>query len=187
LAARNRSRSHGTSIQLTCARSIWPCPGARHAGQSISTSWPGNARRSITCSTKGYAPLPVAWTLARSRVYFVLPVMGGFSGGGLASLPDELAETLRTPKIQSKISKLSASGLEERHLFLIVRPSAFSWPVFEGLAFDGPLPTGAPLLPDGLSQVWLLTGLQMGGVTRGISGRGWYRDRLPKALDELAI
>ena len=120
-------------------------------------------------------------------MYFVLPGMGGFSSRGLSSLAGELAETLRTPKIQAKISKLAASGLEERHLFLLVRPSAFSWPVFEGLAFGGPFPTEVPLLPDGLSQVWLLTGLQAGGVVRGISGRGWYRDHLPETMDELVV
>lgn len=124
---------------------------------------------------------------AGSRVYFVLPAMGGFSACGLASLPDELAETLCTPKVRSRIRKLAASGFEERHLFLIARPSAFSWPVYERLAFGGPLPTEAPVLPDGLSQVWLLTGLQAGGVVRGISGRGWYRDHLPEKLDELAV
>lgn len=117
----------------------------------------------------------------------MLPAMGGFSGRGLASLSEELAQTLRTPKIQSRISKLAESGSEERHLVLIVRPSAFSWPVYEGLAFGDPLPTEAPLLPGGLSQVWLLTGLQAGGVVRGISGRGWHRDHLPKKLDELAV
>jgi hypothetical protein len=124
---------------------------------------------------------------AGSRVYFVLPAIGGFSGRGLASLPGELAGALRTPKIQLKIRKLAASGLEERHLLLIVRPSAFTWPVYEGLAFGGPLPADAPALPDGLCQVWLLTGLQAGGVVRGISGRGWYRDHLPEQLDEVAV
>jgi hypothetical protein len=119
---------------------------------------------------------------AGSRVYFVLPAMGGFSGLGLASLTEELAPILCTTQIQSKTSKLAESGLEERHLFLIVRPSAFSWPVYEGLAFGGPLPNVAPLLPDGLSQVWLLTGLKAGGVVRGISGQGWYRDHLPEDL-----
>src|SRR5436190_1145964 len=85
------------------------------------------------------------------------------------------------------LGELAGSGLEERHLLLIVRPSAFSWPVYEGLALGGPLPTEAPFLPDGLSQVWLLTGLQAGGVVRGISDRGWYRDHLPEKLDELAV
>jgi hypothetical protein len=124
---------------------------------------------------------------AESRVYFMLPPMGGFSGRGLVSLPGELAAALRTPQIQKRISKLVASGLEERHLVLIVRPSAFSWPVYEALAFGGPLPTEAPLLLDGLSQVWLLTGLQAGGVVRGISGRGWYRDHLLDRLDDLTV
>jgi hypothetical protein len=84
---------------------------------------------------------------------------------------------LDTDKVQSKVSKLAASGLEERHLFLIVLPTAFSYPVFEALAFGGQLPGDAPRLPNGLSQLWLLTGVRAGGVVRGISGRGWCRDK----------
>lgn len=111
-----------------------------------------------------------------SRVYFVLPAFGGFTGRGMASLADELAEVLRTPKMQLKLDKLAATGLRERHLALVVRPSAFSFPVYDGLSFGGPLPGERPWLPDGLSQVWLITGIQAGGVVRGISGSGWYRD-----------
>jgi hypothetical protein len=124
---------------------------------------------------------------AGSRVCFALPAMGGFCGRGLASLSEELDQILRAPNIQSKLSKLAESGLEERHLFLIVRPSAFSWPVYDGLAFGGSLPTEAPTLPYGLSQVWLLTGLQAGGVVRGISDQGWYRDHPFDNLDQLAV
>ena len=124
---------------------------------------------------------------ASSRVYFVLPAMGGLSDPGLAALPGELAVLLRTPKMQSRIRKLAAAGLEERHLLLLVRPSAFSWPVYEGLALGGPLPTEAPLLPDGVSQLWLLSGLQAGGVVRGISARGWYRDHPVDKPDDLAV
>lgn len=124
---------------------------------------------------------------AGPRVYFLLPPVGGFSGRGMASLPDELDEILCTPKIEPKIRKLAATGLKERHLLLIVRPSAFSWPIYEGLAFDGPLPTEAPLLPNGLSQVWLLSGIKAGGVIRGISGDGWYRDHPYDELDDLVV
>jgi hypothetical protein len=124
---------------------------------------------------------------AGSRIYFVLPPMGGFSGSGMASLPDELAEALRTPKMQSKIRKLAVAGVKERHLFLVARPSAFSWPVYDGLAFGGPLPTGVPRLPDDLSQVWLVSGIQAGGVVRGISGRGWCRDHPYDKPDDLAV
>jgi hypothetical protein len=112
----------------------------------------------------------------RGRAYFLLPWIGGFSSRGLESLPIELSEVLRTTKMQSKIDKLTATGRDERHLFLIVRPSAFSFPIYDGLAFGGPLPVEVPVLPDGLSQVWLLTGLQAGGVVRCTSGDGWSRD-----------
>jgi hypothetical protein len=111
-----------------------------------------------------------------SRVYFVLQAMGGCPGRGMASLADELADVLRTPTMQSKLEKLAATGMHERHLVLIVRPSAFSFPVYDGLAFGGPLPGARPHLPEGLSQVWLITGIRAGGVVRGITGGGWYRD-----------
>lgn len=111
-----------------------------------------------------------------SRAYFLLPVMCGFPGRGMDSLSDELANMLRTPTMRSKLDKLAATGLSERHLVLAVRPSAFSFPVYDRLSFGGPLPDGIPCLPDGLSQVWLFTGIRAGGVVRGISGSGWYRD-----------
>lgn len=122
----------------------------------------------------------------RQLVYFMLPVMGGFPGRGMASLADELAEYMCASKMQSKLKKLAATGLKERHLLLIVRPSAFSFPVYDGLAFGGPLPGGMPILPDGLTQVWLLTGIEAGGVVRGIAGQGWTRDHPYNKPHELA-
>lgn len=82
-----------------------------------------------------------------------------------------------------RLSKLAASGLEERHLFLMVLPTAFSYTVFEALAFGGQLPNDAPRLPSGLSQLWLLTGVRDGGVVRGISGLGWRRDEPYGGID----
>jgi hypothetical protein len=110
------------------------------------------------------------------RVYYMLPAMGGWPGPGMASLAAELAEVLRTSTIQSKLRKLAATGLTERHLILAVRPTVFSFPVFDALAFGGPLPDQKPDLPAGLSQIWLITGIRAGGVVRGISGHGWRRD-----------
>ena len=123
------------------------------------------------------------------RVYVSLPPMGGFPGRGMETLASELAEMLRAPKIQSKISKLAATGLAERHLVLIVRPSAFSYPVYDALAFGGPLPGRAPSLPAGLSQLWLLTGIREGGVVRAVAGDRWSRSDPfdpPPQLDKTA-
>lgn len=147
-------------------------------GQDIDDLLRQGVRATGTASAPGQAG---------SRVYFVLPAMGGFSGPGMASLSDELAEALGTPKMQSKIRKLAVAGQKERHLFLVVRPSAFSWPVYDGLAFGGPLPTETPRLSEGLSQVWLVSGLKAGGVVRGVSSRGWYRDYPYDKPDDLAV
>jgi hypothetical protein len=93
-----------------------------------------------------------------SRAYFVLSSIGGASATSLASFPGELDTILRTPTMHSKIVKLAATGLDERHLFLMIRSTAFSFPVFDALAWGGKLPSETPLLPGGLNQIWLLSG-----------------------------
>jgi hypothetical protein len=122
-----------------------------------------------------------------ARVHFVLLPTAGPVGPGPVGLPRELDAVLSTDRIQSKVEKLAASGLAERHLFLVVLPGTFRHPVFDNLAFSGPLPEAAPRLPGGLSQVWLLTGVRAGGVVRAISGERWRRDDPYGAIDISAL
>lgn len=103
-------------------------------------------------------------------------MIGGFVGDGGLDLPDLVNTALREEKMQSKLDKLAASGCEERHLFLYVRPLAFSYAAYDNLSFGGPLPSGPPQLPDGLSQLWLASGLKKGGVVRAIAGHEWRRE-----------
>jgi len=111
-------------------------------------------------------------------VFVLVAGIWGFTSEGAENLPDELDAALGEPTMQSKIEKLASTGLEERHLFLHVRPSAFSFPVYTSLAFGGPLPVTRPHLPGGLSQVWLLSGWKDGGVVRAINGAGWARTEI---------
>jgi hypothetical protein len=120
-----------------------------------------------------------------SVAYFVLFPTAGPPGGG--GLPSEVDTLLGTDKIQSKLAKLADSGAEERHLFLVVLQAAFSLPVFDSLAWGGPLPDGVPRLPEGLGQLWLLTGVVAGGVVRAISGHGWRRDDPYDTIDISAL
>ena len=122
----------------------------------------------------------------RQLVYFMLPVIGGFPGCGMASLADELAEYMCASNSAVEAEEVGRDRADGGHLLLIVRPSAFSFPVYDGLAFGGPLPGGMPILPDGLTQVWLLTGIEAGGVVRGIAGQGWTRDHPYNKPHELA-
>jgi hypothetical protein len=100
----------------------------------------------------------------------------GREGEGIEPLPDELSTVLTSQKIQLKIDKLAATGLEERHLLLHVRPSAFSFPVYDGLSFGGQLPSRPACLPGSLNQVWLVSGWAVGGVVRALADGTWHRD-----------
>jgi hypothetical protein len=124
---------------------------------------------------------------AGARVHFALSPTAGPSFPARRGLPAELDAILATPRIESKTAKLAASGLAERHLFLLVLPGAFTHPVFDALAFGGPPPDSLPRLPGGLSQVWLLTGVRAGGVVRAVRGVGWRRDDPYDAIDIAAL
>lgn len=127
----------------------------------------------VRTSTSVSAPEP--------RAYVVVRGVGGSGSQGVEQLGTELLRCLNSKKMQSKITKLAKplddeQPRDERHLFLLVRPTAFIFPVYNVLASDGPLPGGKPALPDGVSQVWLATEIAAGGIVRAIAGVGWRRD-----------
>lgn len=114
---------------------------------------------------------------AHGPIVWILPeILAGFTENAAAKLPAEVDTALTSHIMQSKLTKLAASGYEERHLFLQVRPSAFSFPIYDNLSFGGSLPNESPRLPMGLSQAWLMSGVKEGGVVRAIAGKEWRRD-----------
>lgn len=117
---------------------------------------------------------PTIWVLAAS--------IWGFVGSGIANLPQELGLLLRTDRMQSKLTKLVASGQTERHLFLLARPQAFSFPVFTELATDETLPDDPPRLPDALDHLWLTTEFQNSGIVHATASR-W--SRVPLDVNDL--
>jgi hypothetical protein len=113
-----------------------------------------------------------------TSLWVLVAPLWGWTSQGAETLPEELADVLAGDKMRSKIAKLERTGCDERHLFLHVRESAFSFAVYSVLAFDGGLPTVAPQLPGGLTQVWLLSGWAAGGVVRAVNEEGWSRTDL---------
>ncbi|MBN6040002.1 hypothetical protein [Amycolatopsis sp. 195334CR] len=110
------------------------------------------------------------------EVWIMADGIGGAAGGGERLLPGELATHLESPTMQSKLAKLGKDGHDDRHLFLWVRMSAFTFAVTDNLYFGGPLPSEPPDLPGGLSQLWLAAGSSSGGVVRAIHGDRWVRE-----------
>jgi hypothetical protein len=124
---------------------------------------------------RGVAHTPAS--AAHSPTVWVLPEpLGGFIENGATELPVEVDTLLTSDTMRSKLTKLAASGYKEQHLFLQVRPSAFSFATYDNLSFGGSLPSEPPRLPMGLSQVWLMSGWKEGGVVRAITGKEWRRD-----------
>ncbi|WP_156757007.1 hypothetical protein [Actinokineospora pegani] len=111
-----------------------------------------------------------------ATVWVVTAPVGGFVDTGGLELPRQVDTALLDEKMQGKIDKLAASGCEERHLFLSVRPQALTFAAYDNLSFGGKLSSEPPQLPSGLSQLWLASGWQQGGVVRAIAGRQWRRE-----------
>ncbi|MET9260304.1 hypothetical protein [Amycolatopsis sp. NPDC004079] len=135
----------------------------------------GKATRDVLAwADAGASAVAVEDSDQRPSQAWVMP--GGATGNGAELLPAELDAALASPILQSQLAKLNDTGTAERHLFLWIRTEAFPFAVIDTLYFGGALPTGRPILPAGLAQVWLASGHHAGGVVRAIAHDRWARD-----------
>lgn len=112
---------------------------------------------------------------AKPCIHVTLAPIWAFEGEGIKPLPDELASLLSVERMRSKVAKLDRTGLDERHLFLHARPTAFTAPVFLALAFSEDLPHGPPPLPAGLHRLWLTAEPYARGGVLTATSDGWQR------------
>lgn len=136
--------------------------------------WDDESRVLLTEGVSAFTVSVTGPTVPKAYVHVHGP--GGWEGRGIEPLPDELAAHLDAPEMQDNLAKLAASGIEERHLFLMVRPSALSFPVYDSLSFGGPLPTRPPQLPAVLTEVWLASELIAGGIICATANGEWRRE-----------
>lgn len=114
----------------------------------------------------------------KGRVYFNVHPTGGLKSGFVDTsgkrLVNWLGNWLRSPEQKHNLVKLESSGLEERHLMVIV-PLLTSAPfdVLDALINpDCHLPSVPLSAPDSLTHVWLLSTLQPGRALQ-YSQSGW--------------
>lgn len=116
-------------------------------------------------------------------VYFSIDLEPGEMGGWVqpnpgVTLPTWVSNLLAMDHYADVPAKLRASGLAERHAFVLVPFFALegSFDLIDALwRSDVPLPSTAPELPDGIDQVWIVGTMSDGTGYRRAPSPGWTR------------
>lgn len=77
----------------------------------------------------------------------------------LVGLRAAVADMLNSTTIRRHVAKLARAEADERHLFIPIHRSAMPYPVADGLWTGNSVPPDAPILPDGVTHLWLAPGL----------------------------
>ncbi len=77
----------------------------------------------------------------------------------LTALPAAVSDLLAEPHVARRAAKVAGAGrVDERHLFIGVAEGGLPQPLYERLsALLGGLPTDPPVVPEGLTHLWLST------------------------------
>lgn len=104
------------------------------------------------------------------------PTSGGAVDEGLVGLTDWIGIALASGHLARHVDKLLRTGLDQQHLFLIVHQTGMPFSLYYALAFDRALPPERPVLPKGVTHLWLSTGWRAGGILRFDPEVGWVRE-----------
>lgn len=115
-------------------------------------------------------------------VYFTVDPPRETASGFVPDTGDFLCEWLEawiaTPDQAHNISKLSTSGAPGRHLYIIQAPFAAPFEAADVLMRDGgPLPDRPLEMPDGLTNVWVMSAWSTGDVFAWDRKLAWSRHR----------
>jgi hypothetical protein len=123
------------------------------------------------------APVEIAGypTNGQPSVQLLRPPISGATKDSLSALAQALGPACEKPLVVGKIDKLKASKLEECHLFLFVDDSGLPFGPYYALAIDQGIPLVVPDVPADVSDVWMASGYQLGGVLRWCRESGWSR------------
>ncbi len=77
----------------------------------------------------------------------------------LTGLPGAVSDLLAEPHVARRAAKVAGAGrVDERHLFVGVAEGGLPQPLYERLSAPlGGLPTEPPVVPDGLTHLWVST------------------------------
>ena len=77
----------------------------------------------------------------------------------LTALPDAVSDLLLEPHVARRAAKVAGAGrVDERHLFVGVAEGGLPQPLYQRLSAPlGVLPADPPVVPEGLTHLWLTT------------------------------
>jgi hypothetical protein len=90
-----------------------------------------------------------------AEVRVVLPGMGGAVDRSLKGLRAELEAAYKLDVFERHFAKLHADPLPEKHLFIPVHYTAFSFPVSDGLQMGSALPPDPPPFEPRVTYLWI--------------------------------
>ena len=85
-----------------------------------------------------------------------------------------LSQTLASERLDDVRSKLMATGVSERHLFLGVTYSSSSDVFFALHEYDQSFPDEPPNLPHEITHLWLMNAISIGRCIAWFPERGWF-------------
>lgn len=142
--------------------------------------WPGSP---VDIETRmealGVASLHQGATDFPGSIHLTIALPADQAGGAVPDTGDPLASWLSSWMLETdcadNLRKLADSGLEQRHLFVIVRAfSSAPFPVTDLVMRDGaPAPTIDPDLPEAITHVWVTSVWSSGVGFRWEPELGW--------------
>lgn len=139
--------------------------GTRQGAYDVFLTWPGGRTGALeVTSHAGSATRHGVVLLGRERL--VPPRRPAPPAGprppldaALATLPDAVSALLEEPHVARRAAKVArVARVDERHLFVVVGEGGLPGALYQRLAAPvGDLPALGPVVPDGLTHLWLAT------------------------------
>lgn len=171
-------RARGKAIRSELPGLLRQLEHDRVSHMSVRRSRSSNDERVERASSLGIRHLHQSGTDFRGSIYVTLALPLERTGGFVADDSDALARWVGQFLADDRPdvgTKLAASDRDERHAFVLV--SGFSTAVFEvtDVLFraDPPLPSFDPALPEGMTDVWIVSTWVAGRGFRWSCSSGW--------------
>lgn len=128
----------------------------------------GAAWEELSAQSYGYPD-----SAGSAAVDLVPGALGGGVDEHLTGLPNAMSNLLEVPHVAEHVAKTMRNGADEAHLFIVIGPGGLPFAQYYTLCTaPETLRAVDPLIPDGLTNLWLSTGRSQSLIEWSIRA-GW--------------